>query len=98
MQLHDYVGSGLIETWNNGTWLRHNNLCSHTVQTIVEFQVKQIFCIIVRLKRDGTCTETRFRLSPKQTSPFKLAGASVQLIAGSRGVHISVSNAGYATF
>ena len=30
---------------------------------------------IVRLKRDGTLAETRFRLSPKRTSPFKSAGA-----------------------
>jgi len=52
----------------------------------------------VRLKRDGTHAETRFRLSPKQMSPFKSAGASVQLNAGSRGVRISVSNAGYTTF
>jgi hypothetical protein len=29
---------------------------------------------IVRLKRDGTRAETRFRLSPKRTSPFKSAG------------------------
>jgi len=27
-----------------------------------------------RLKRDGTRTETRFSLSAKQTSPFKLGG------------------------
>ena len=27
-----------------------------------------------RLKRDGTCTETRFGLSAKRTGPFKLAG------------------------
>ena len=40
----------------------------------------------VRLKRDGTRAETRFRLSPKRTSPFKSVGASVQLTAGSRGV------------
>jgi len=50
------------------------------------------------LKLDGTRAETRFRLSPKRTSPFKSAWASVQLTAGSRGVRISVSNAGYATF
>jgi len=49
---------------------------------------------IVRLKRDGTRAETRFRLSPKRTSPFKSAGASVQSTAGSRGVRISVSKAG----
>ena len=53
---------------------------------------------IVRLKRDGTRAETRFRLSPKRTSPFKPAGASVQSTAGSRCVRISVSNAGYTTF
>jgi hypothetical protein len=39
-----------------------------------------------------------FRLSPKRMSPFKSAGASVQSTAGSRGVRISVSNAGYTTF
>ena len=53
---------------------------------------------IVRLKCDGTRTETRFRLSPKRTSPFKSAGASVQSTAGSRGVRISGSNAGYTAF
>ena len=55
------------------------------------------YCI-VRLKRDGTRTETRFRLSAKRTSPFKSAGASVSSTAGSRGVRISGSNAGYTTF
>ena len=49
----------------------------------------------MRLRRDGTRAETRFRLSPKRASPFKSAGASVQSTAGSRGVRISVSNAGY---
>ena len=52
----------------------------------------------LRLKCDGTRTETRFRLSPKRTSPFKSAGASVQSTAGSRGVRISGSNAGYTMF
>ena len=37
---------------------------------------------------------TRFRLSPKWTSPFKSVGASVQSTAGSRDVRISFSNAG----
>ena len=54
--------------------------------------------VIVRLKRDGTRAETRFLLSPKRTSPFKSAGASVQSTVGSRGVRISVSNAGYTMF
>jgi hypothetical protein len=53
---------------------------------------------ILRLKRDGTRAETRFRLSPKRTSPFKSAGASVQSTAGRRGVRISGSNARYTTF
>jgi len=51
-----------------------------------------------QLKCDGTRAETRFRLSAKRTSPFKLAGASVQSTTGNRGVHISGSNAGYTMF
>jgi hypothetical protein len=51
-------------------------------------------CSRLRLKCDGTRTETRFRLSEKRTSPFKSAGASVQSTTGSRGVRISGSNAG----
>ena len=50
------------------------------------------------LKCDGTRADTRFRLSAKQTSPFKSAGASVQSTTGSRGVRISGSNAGYTMF
>ena len=56
------------------------------------------FIRIARAERDGTRAETRFRLSPKRTSPFKSVGASVQSIAGSGGVRISFSNAGYTTF
>jgi hypothetical protein len=52
----------------------------------------------LRLKCDSTHTETRFRLSAKRTSPFKLAGASVQSTTGSRGVRISGINAGYTMF
>jgi len=52
----------------------------------------------LRLKCGGTHTETRFRLSAKRMSPFKLAGASVQLTTGSQGVRISGSNAGYTMF
>ena len=50
------------------------------------------------MKCDGTRAGTRFRLSAKLTSPFKSAGASVQSTAGSRGVRISGSNAGYTMF
>ena len=56
----------------------------------------QVGC--VRNVTDGTCAETRFRLSTKRTSPFKSAGASVQSTTGSRGVLISGSNAGYTMF
>ena len=55
----------------------------------------------LRLKCDGTCAETRFRLSEKRTSPFKSARSSVQSTTGSRGVHINgsnVSSAGYSMF
>jgi hypothetical protein len=51
-----------------------------------------------QLKCDGTCAETRFRLSAKRTSPFKSAGASVQSTTGSRDVRISGSNFGYIMF
>ena len=49
----------------------------------------------LRLKCDGTCAETRFRLSAKRTSPFKSAGSSVQSTTRSQGVRISGSNAVY---
>ena len=64
----------------------HSERSKHTVNSIS------------RAERDGTCAETRFRLSPKRTSPFKSVGASVQSTAGSRGVRISFSNAAYTTF
>ena len=47
---------------------------------------------IARAERDGTRAETRIRLSPKRTNPFKSVGASVQSTTGSRGVRISSSN------
>jgi hypothetical protein len=53
---------------------------------------------IARAERDGTRAETRFRLSPKWTSPFKSVGASVQSTVGNQGVRISGSNAGYTVF
>jgi hypothetical protein len=52
----------------------------------------------LRLKCDGTRTDTRFSLSAKWTSPFKSAGASVQSTTGSRGVRICGSNVGYTVF
>jgi hypothetical protein len=55
-------------------------------------------CSRARLKTDNTRAETRFRLSPKRTSPFKSARESAQSNAGSRGVRVSGSNAGYTAF
>jgi hypothetical protein len=49
------------------------------------------------LKCAGKRTETRFRLSAKRSS-FKSAGASVQSTTSSRGVRISVTNAGCTIF
>jgi len=51
-----------------------------------------------QLKCYGTSADTRFLLSAKRTGPFKSTGASVQSTAGSRGVRISGSNAGYTMF
>ena len=34
----------------------------------------QVLCGIARAERDGTRAETRIRLSPKRTSPFKSVG------------------------
>ena len=73
------------------TWRRHVPSALF-LQFLLESTSRQ------RLKRDGTRAETRFRLSSKRTSPFKSAGASVQWTAGSRGVRISGSNAGYTMF
>jgi len=49
-----------------------------------QYEVRLLLFTIcrVRLKRDGTRAETRLRLSPKRTSPFKSAGASVQSTTG----------------
>jgi hypothetical protein len=59
---------------------------------------RSVSCVRLLLKCDGTRAETRFHLSAKQTSPFKLARASVQSTTGSWVVRISGSNAGYTMF
>jgi hypothetical protein len=69
------------------------------LHTTSEHDVSSITTIArLLLKCDGTRAETRFRLSAKRTCPFKSAGASLQSTAGSRGVRISCSNAGYTAF
>jgi hypothetical protein len=75
--------------------IQHENNIFSTQQNIV---TRDLAGFRLRLKRDGTCAETRFRLSPKRTNPFKSVGASVQSTSGSRGVRISGSNAGYTAF
>ena len=75
----------------------HEMFMSFVWYTLVTGRVQGI----ARLKRDGTCTETRFVLSAKRTSPFKSAVVSVQSTTGNRGVRISGSNgsnAGYTVF
>ena len=61
-------------------------------------RVTSTACCRLRVKRDGTRAETRFRHSAKRPSPFKSAGASVQSTTGSRVVRINSSNAGYTMF
>ena len=74
--------------------------CNMCISWQVSGCYQVIFLIVcrLRLKCDDTRAETRYRLSAKRTSPFKSAGASVQLTTGSRGVCISGSNAGYTIF
>jgi hypothetical protein len=43
----------------------------------------------VQLRLDGTCAETRFRLSAERTSPCDSAGVTVQSTTGNRGVRVS---------
>jgi len=90
----DRGAAGITGVWNF-ICHRHFNLTDSSVTG--QFY---IYCNWgrLRLKCDGTRTETRFRLSAKRTSPFKSAEASVQLTTGSRGVGISGGNAGYAMF
>ena len=70
----------------------------HELLATLGWNTKELRISRGQLKCDGTRAEIRFRLSAKWTSPFKSAGASVQLTTGSRGVRISDSNAGYAMF
>jgi len=74
-------------------------VCTFWCQHISSYNPKaDNMCIRGQLKCDVTRAETRFRLLAKWTSPFKSAGASVQLTTGSWGVHICGNNAGYTMF
>ena len=70
----------------------------HLVPTRWSLLLYTISICRLRLTYNGTRAENRFRLSAKQTSPFKSAGASVQSTTGRRAVRISGSNAGYTMF
>jgi hypothetical protein len=89
--------SSSYSSWQLRMYSFFINFCNSGNSDKGKRQSEQV-CSRLRLKSDGTRAETRFRLSPKRTSPFKSAGASVQSTAGSRGVRISGSNAGYTTF
>ena len=67
-------------------------LTLHVDSTEMKHCYHFVFLLRLRLKRDGTRAETRFRLTAKRTSPFISAGASVQSTTGSRVVRISGSN------
>ena len=49
-------------------------LCYMAVEYVLLISVGAMFRGRVQLKCDGTRAESRFRLSAKRTSPFKLAG------------------------
>jgi len=101
-----------MRLWNGCVWLKIDTtgwlLCVGNLLTswrTVSFWRKILFHGVSyymncrgQLKCDGTRAETRFRLSAKRTSPYKLAEESVQSTTGSRGVRISGSNAGYTMF
>ena len=77
------------------SWQR---ILRQTVPNCLQLTPNRSLSCTARAERDGTRAKTGFRLSPKRTSLFKSVGASVQSTAGSRGVRISLSNAGYTTF
>jgi len=95
--------------WENkltGRW--GNEICSSVFFDIYDFGLEAartdwaaLNGVRLRLKCDGVCAETGFRLSAKRTGSFKSAGSLVQSTTDSRGVRISGcngSNAGYTMF
>jgi hypothetical protein len=74
------------------------NLVSRIPSSVSTMHISEKTDGRLRLKCNGTRTETRFRLSAKRMSPLTLTGASVQSTTGSRGARISGNNAGYTMF
>ena len=99
--LEDYLLSAVrdscFRTFTDAFHIRTPSPPSTTRVRVLSNSAFVIGCRL-RLKCNGTCAETRFRLSRKRTSPLKSEGASVQSTTCSRGVRISGSNAGYTMF
>jgi len=99
--LEDYLLSAVrdscFSTFTDAFHIRTPSPPSTTRVRVLSNSAFVIGCRL-RLKCNGTCAETRFRLSRKRTSPLKSEGASVQSTTCSRGVRISGSNAGYTMF
>ena len=89
---HFFPAKSLFRSWTLQPALRNDDIYLQAKICNRSFRSRG------RAEHDGTRAETRFRLSHKRTRPFKSAGESVQSTAGSRGVPISVSNAGYTMF
>jgi hypothetical protein len=84
----------LFQAWKDSAVF----LTLSTVSQYHQYAVHTVISVRLCLRCDGTHEETRFRLSAKWTSPFKLAGLSFQLATGSRGVRTCSSIAGYTMF
>jgi hypothetical protein len=80
---------------NRNTMCRKNAefwILKQMLPTITILLYKLMLKYRLRLKCDGTRSETRFRLSARRRVHWNRRGASVQSSTGSRGVRISGSN------
>jgi hypothetical protein len=78
--LYVYLWAHEALNWRYGCELKYRcgtvkiNQCVNISEPFKVYLYRKISqCIRARLKRDGTCAETRFGLSVKRTSPFKSA-------------------------
>ena len=95
LQHLSFTTAHMITSWSLKTalfWLITQRV------VVISYRCFRTNCWRARFKCDGTHAETRFGLSAKWSSPFKLAVGSVQSTTGSRGVRIRGSNAGYSMF
>jgi len=70
-----------IQSWRLPGWTKTNNETFHVkIASVVRDQTRtstlltEVWSVRARLKRDGTSAETRFGISAKRKSPFKLGG------------------------